>query len=79
MNHFEALKKVTENKNSKVISLVPCGIVNSDYQYESIAMDTFIRNESLRQLKDISPKNLCLQKLLIQSNHIVKYSLLIKI
>ena len=79
MNHFEALKKVTENKNSKVISLVPCSIVSSDYQYESIAMDTFIRNESLRQLKDISPKNLCFQKLLIQSNHIVKYSLLIKI
>ena len=79
MNHFEALKKVTENKNSKVISLVPCSIVNNDYQYESIAMDTFIRNESLRQLKDISPKNLCFQKLLIQSNHIVKYSLLIKI
>ena len=65
---MEALK--VKNKNSKNVShleitevvLVHCNIVNNDYQQNSRALYTFVRNKSFSQLLDSSPKNIIFLK-----------------
>ena len=66
MKLFESTNsKITKDKNGENAShleitevvLVPCNIVNSDYQQDSRVFYTFFSNKSLAQLLDISPKN----------------------
>ena len=55
-------------------------MVNNDYQEDSRALYTFIPNKMFLKLLDFSPK-MCyiFERHLIQSFHILKYGLLIKI
>ena len=64
--------KITE------IVLVHCNIVNNDYQQDLRVLYTFVPNNSVRQLLDISPKKLYFERFLIRNFDILKYDLLIK-
>ena len=63
---------------NKVV-LVQYNIVDNDYQYNSIVLYTMVPNKSFGQLLDILTKNFVFLKPLIQSLHVLKYGLLIKI
>ena len=54
-------------------------ISNNDYQQDSRVKFKFVLTESLDQLLDISPKKEVFSRYLIQSFHILKYALRIKI
>ena len=62
--------KITKDRNGQNVPnleftevvLVHCNIVNNDYQQDSRDLYTFIPNKSLRQLLDISSKNLIFSK-----------------
>ena len=80
--------KITKNKNGEnvphleitEVGLVNLNIVNNDYQQDSRVLYTFVLDKSFGQLLGILPKNyISLKKFLIQTFHILKYSLLIKI
>ena len=59
--------------------LVHCNIVNNDYQHDSRVLHACFPNILPCQLLNSSPKNVILLKLLVQSFHILKHGLLIKI
>ena len=59
--------------------LVHFNIFNNYYQHDPRVLYTFVPNKLLGQLLDIFPKNSYFYKTLIQSFHILKYGLLIKI
>ena len=61
------------------VVLVYCNVATNDYQQDSGVLYAFIANSSFRQLLDICPKNFIFLKLLIQSFHILKYGVLIKL
>ena len=84
--------KITKEENEKIIEwwklphleitevvLVHCNIVNSAYQKNSRVLWTFIPNKLFGQFLYILHKNFIFQELVIQSFHISKYGLLIKI
>ena len=79
--------KITQDKNGEnlphleitEVVVVHCNIVNSNYQYDSSVLYTFIPNKSFSQLLDISSKKIIFLKKLIQSFHTLKHGLLIKI
>ena len=62
--------KITQDKNGEnlphleitEVVVVHCNIVNSNYQYDSSVLYTFIPNKSFRQLLDISSKKLIFLK-----------------
>ena len=51
--------EITKDKNLEItqIVLVPCNIVNNDYQDDSRVLYTFVANKLFGQLLDMSPKN----------------------
>ena len=57
------------------VVLVHCNIVNDDYQVDSTVLNTFVPNKSFCQLLGTSQ----LLELLMQSLHILKYGLLVRI
>ena len=79
--------KIIKDKNEENVSrlgitevvLIHCNIVNNDYHQDSKVLYTFVPNKAFDQLLDISQKKLYFSKLLVQSFHILRYSLLIKI
>ena len=94
LNQFEAMKilrrtknKITKDKNGKrpphleinEVVIVHCNVVNNSYQRRSRVLYTFVRDKSFGKLLDILSKSFIFEKLLIQSLHILKYVLLIKI
>ena len=60
-----AKNKLTKDKNGKNVPhleitevvLVPCNIVNNDHQHDSRVLYTFVANNSLGSLLEISPTN----------------------
>ena len=79
---------MTEDKNRENVPhleiievvLVHCNIVNDDHQKHSRVLYTFVPNRSFDQYIDVSPKKMHIfKKPLIQSLHVLKYGLLIKI
>ena len=57
--------KITKNKNGENVPhleitevvLIPCNIVNNDYQQDSRVLYTFVSNKSFDSLLEISPTN----------------------
>ena len=64
--------KITKNKNGENIPhheitevvLVPCNIVNDDYQQDSRVLYIFVPNKPFGNLLEISPKNTIFSKTL---------------
>ena len=81
-----SIYKLFEDENDENVShleitdvvLVHFNNAKNDYQHTSRALYTFV-NKSFGPLLDISPKNFVVLKPLIQSFHVLKYVLLIKI
>ena len=79
--------KINKNENAEnvfhleitEVILVRCNVVNNDYQQDSRNFYAFVPNKYFGQLLDILPKNFLFLKILIQSFHILKHGLLIKI
>ena len=61
------------------VVLDQCNIVNNNYQQDSRVLYIFVPNKSLGQLFEIFQKMLHSSRPLIQSFHILKYGLQIKI
>ena len=55
INKDKHREKVSHSKIAEVV-LVPCNIVNNDYQQDSRVFYKFVPNKSFGQLLDISPK-----------------------
>ena len=64
-NYLDTLKKINEDKNGENIPhlentevvLVPCNMVNNDYQQDSRVLYTFVPNKPFGTLLVISPTN----------------------
>ena len=62
--------KITKNENGENLTrleiievvLIPCNIINNDYQQDSRVLQTFVPNKPFSQLLDISRKNLIFLK-----------------
>ena len=65
--------KITKDENGEDVPnlevvevvLVPCNLVNNDYQQESKILYTFVPNKTFGSLLEISPKNHVFLKTLI--------------
>ena len=78
--------KIIKNENGENVPhleipevFVHYNIVNNDYQHDLWVVHTSVSNKSLGQLLDMPPKNFIFKRSLIQSFHILKHGLLIKI
>ena len=64
-NYLDTLKKINEDKNGENVPhlentevvLVPCNMVNNDYQQDSRVLYTFVPNKPFGALLVISPTN----------------------
>ena len=64
-NYLDTLKKINEDKNGENVPhlentevvLVPCNMVNNDYQQDSRVLYTFVPNKPFGTLLVISPTN----------------------
>ena len=64
-NHLDTLKKINEDKNGENVPhlentevvLVPCNMVNNDYQQDSRVLYTFVPNKPFGASLVISPTN----------------------
>ena len=76
-------KDIDEDKDVEIVPtleaievvLVHCNLVNNNYQQASTVLFTFVRNKQFGQLINISPHSL----VMLNSFHLLHYSLLIKI
>ena len=64
-NYLDTLKKINEDKNGENVPhlentevvLVPCNMVNNDYQQDTRVLYTFVPNKPFGTLLVISPTN----------------------